>query len=140
MKPRALSCALAPSMTESPIAYRPGGMPARAGAAVASRATVSAVASKVLRIHAPYGAKRMGTRRLRRVISLQPLTDDNRAALVGLRIDPSQERFVNNVSEALLEAEEEPGGRAIQFGLYDDETPVGFVMISDAVDGPGYIA
>jgi diamine N-acetyltransferase len=47
---------------------------------------------------------------------------------------------VNNVSEALLEAEEEPGGRAIQFGLYADDIPVGFVMISDEVDGPDYIA
>jgi diamine N-acetyltransferase len=74
------------------------------------------------------------------VITLRPLTDDNRAALVALRIEPSQERFVNNVSEALLEADEEPGGRAIQFGLYDDDTPVGFVMISDEVDGPDYIA
>jgi len=74
------------------------------------------------------------------VITLRPLTDDDRAALIALRIDPWQERFVNNVAEALAEAEEEPGGRAIQFGLYDDETPVGFVMISDEVDGPDYIA
>ncbi len=74
------------------------------------------------------------------MITLRPLTAENRAALEALRLEPSQERFVNNVSEALLEADEEPGGRAIQFGLYDDETPVGFVMISDEVDGPDYIA
>ena len=74
------------------------------------------------------------------MITLRPLTDDNRAALVALRIEPSQERFVNNVSEALLEADEEPGGRAIFWAVYDGETPVGFVMISDEVDGPGYIA
>ena len=74
------------------------------------------------------------------MITLRPLTEENRAELVALRIDPSQERFVNNVSEALLEADEEPGGRAIRFGLYDDDTPVGFVMISDEVDGPDYIA
>jgi GNAT superfamily N-acetyltransferase len=74
------------------------------------------------------------------VITLQPLTGANRAALEALRIEPFQERFVNNVSEALLEAEAEPGGRAIQFGLYDDDTPVGFVMISDDVAGPEYIA
>jgi diamine N-acetyltransferase len=47
---------------------------------------------------------------------------------------------VNTVTEALREAEEEPGGRAIRFGLYDGDTPVGFVMLSDEVDGPGYIA
>ena len=74
------------------------------------------------------------------MVTLRPLTDDNRAALEALRIEPSQERFVNNVSEALLEADEEPGGRAIRFGLYDDDMPVGFVMISDEVDGPPYIA
>ena len=74
------------------------------------------------------------------MITLRPLTDENRAVLEALRIEPSQERFVNTVSEALLEADEEPGGRAIQFGLYDDGTPVGFVMISDEVDGPDYIA
>jgi diamine N-acetyltransferase len=74
------------------------------------------------------------------VITLRPLTVDNRAALEALRIEPFQEQFVNNVSEALQEAKDEPGGRAIQFGLYDDDTPVGFVMISDEVDGPGYIA
>ena len=74
------------------------------------------------------------------MITLRPLTAENRAALEALRLEPSQERFVNNVSEALLEADEEPGGRAIQFGLYDDDTPVGFVMISDEVDGPDYIA
>jgi diamine N-acetyltransferase len=74
------------------------------------------------------------------MITLQPVSDDNRAAVEALRIDPSQERFVNNVSEAFLEAEEEPGGRAIQFGLYDGDVPVGFVMISDEVDGSEYIA
>jgi diamine N-acetyltransferase len=74
------------------------------------------------------------------MITLRPLTDENRAALEALRIEPFQKRFVNTVSEALLEADGEPGGRAIQFGLYDDDTPVGFVMISDEVDGPDYIA
>jgi diamine N-acetyltransferase len=74
------------------------------------------------------------------MISLRSLTDDNRNAIEALRIEPAQERFINNVTDALAEAKEEPGGRAIQFGLYDDETLVGFVMISDEVDGPGYIA
>ena len=73
-------------------------------------------------------------------VELRPLTDRNRAELEALRLGPGQERFVNSVSEALAEAEAEPGGRAIQFGLYDGETPVGFVMISDEVDGEGYIA
>jgi diamine N-acetyltransferase len=73
-------------------------------------------------------------------VELRPLTDRNRAELEALRLGPGQERFVNSVSEALAEAEAEPGGRAIQFGLYDGEAPVGFVMISDEVDGEGYMA
>src|ERR1051325_1015893 len=125
-------------MTEAPIAYRPKGMlEASAGAAVARSATAMAEASKVRRIPARYGARSEGARRLRPMISLRPLTDENRDAIEALRIQPAQERFVNTVTDALLEAEEEPGGRAIQFGLYDDETPVGFVMISDEVSGPG---
>lgn len=73
-------------------------------------------------------------------VELRPLTDRNRAELEALHLGPGQERFVNTVSEALAEAEAESGGRAIQFGLYDGETPVGFVMVSDEVDGEGYIA
>jgi len=71
---------------------------------------------------------------------LRPLTSDNRAELEALRLAPGQDQFVNTVAEALEEAEEEPGGRAIQFGVYGDDTPVGFVMISDEVDGQDYIA
>jgi diamine N-acetyltransferase len=74
------------------------------------------------------------------MVTLRPLTDENREAIVGLRLAAGQERFINTVEDALLEAEEEPGGRAIQWGLYDEEIPVGFVMISDEVDGAGYIA
>ena len=55
-------------------------------------------------------------------------------------MSPAQEQFVSGVEESLAEAAEEPGGRAIFWAIYDDETPVGFVMISDEVDGPDYIA
>lgn len=75
------------------------------------------------------------------MIELRPLTNDNREALVALRIPAAQERFVSTVADSLLEADEEPGGRAIKFGLYDGDEPVGFVMISDDVDdSPEYIA
>ena len=75
-----------------------------------------------------------------RVIHLRPLTDRNRDAVLSLRVSAAQEQFVGTVEEALLEADEEPGGRAIFWAVYDGETPVGFVMISDEVEGPGYIA
>ena len=74
------------------------------------------------------------------MISLRPLTDANRNAVLSLRVSPAQEQFVSSVEESLVEAAEEPGGRAIFRVVYDDETPVGFVMWSEEVDGPGYIA
>jgi len=73
------------------------------------------------------------------LISLRPITDANREAVVSLHVSPAQEQFVSSVEESLVEAAAEPGGRAIQWALYDDETPVGFVMISDEVDGREYI-
>jgi diamine N-acetyltransferase len=74
------------------------------------------------------------------VIHLRPLTDENRDAVLSLRVSPAQEQFVSSVEESLAEAAGEPGGRAIIRAVYDGETPVGFVMWSDEVEGPGYIA
>ena len=73
------------------------------------------------------------------MISLRPITESNRAAVEALRVAPGQERYVSTVADSMREAVEEPGGRAMQWALYDGETPVGFVMISDEVDGPDYI-
>jgi diamine N-acetyltransferase len=74
------------------------------------------------------------------VIALRPITDDNREDVLALRTTAAQERFVSGVADSLQEAIDEPDGRAIVWALYDDETPVGFVMISDDVGAPGYIA
>jgi diamine N-acetyltransferase len=74
------------------------------------------------------------------MVTLREITDANRAEIEALRVLPHQANFINSVVDAFLEAEEEPGGRAIQWGLYDGDTPVGFVMISDEVDGPDYVA
>jgi GNAT superfamily N-acetyltransferase len=74
------------------------------------------------------------------VISLRPIGDGNRGAVEALRVSPIQEQFVASVAESLVEAVEDPGGRAIYWAIYADEIPVGIVMISDEVDGPGYIA
>jgi diamine N-acetyltransferase len=73
------------------------------------------------------------------VISLRPIDDANREAVFALDVGPSQQRFVSNARDSLLEAAEEPGGKALSWAVYADETPVGFVMISDEVEGPGYI-
>ncbi|HET6715364.1 MAG TPA: hypothetical protein VFI59_16840 [Actinomycetota bacterium] len=46
-------------------------------------------------------------------VTLLPVDDANRRALEALRVSPEQERFVSTVSDSLLEAAEEPDGRAI---------------------------
>jgi GNAT superfamily N-acetyltransferase len=74
------------------------------------------------------------------VISLRPVTDGNRRAVEALVVAPAQRRFVSSVRDSLLEAEQEPGARAIYWAIHDEEAPVGFVMIADEVDGPDYIA
>jgi diamine N-acetyltransferase len=58
----------------------------------------------------------------------------------ALSVSPIQEQFVASVADSLVEAVEDPGGRAIHWAIYAEDTPVGFVMISDEVDGPDYIA
>ena len=72
-------------------------------------------------------------------IALRPVTAENRAALQSLRVSPRQERFVSTVANAFAEAEEHPAAHPLTFGLYDGETPVGFVMIADEVDDPSYV-
>jgi diamine N-acetyltransferase len=72
------------------------------------------------------------------MVSLRPLSESNRQAVEALRVAPGQERFVSGVTESLAEAAEHPGARAMQWAIYDDDTPVGFVMIADEVDGPPY--
>ena len=39
----------------------------------------------------------------------------------------------------MRQAAEHPGAHAIAWAIYTGETPVGFVMIADEVDGPDYI-
>jgi diamine N-acetyltransferase len=74
------------------------------------------------------------------MMELRRATPDDRAALESLSVAPEQEDFVGTVAGAYLEAEEEPDGRGIQFGLYDGDTLVGFVMLSDDVGNPSYVA
>ena len=74
------------------------------------------------------------------MIGLRPVDDTNRDLLCELRLKPGQEQFVTSVAGSIAEALDEPGGKAIQWGLYDGEMPVGFVMISDEVDGDEYFS
>jgi diamine N-acetyltransferase len=74
------------------------------------------------------------------VVSLRPISESNRGAVEVLRVSPAQTQFVSGVAESLLEAADEPDGRALYWAIYADETPVGFVMISDEVGSSDYIA
>jgi diamine N-acetyltransferase len=75
-----------------------------------------------------------------RVIRLRAVTDDNRDAVLAVRVSPAQEQFVGGVAESLQEAVDEPAGRAVFRAVYDHETLVGFVMWSEEVEEPGYIS
>jgi hypothetical protein len=70
------------------------------------------------------------------VVSLLPITDANREAVEALAVTPDQGRFVSGVRESILEAAEEQDARALYWAIYDEETPVGFVMIADEVGSP----
>ena len=73
-------------------------------------------------------------------VVLRPVTGENRAALEALRVATAQRAFVSSVTDSLAEAEQNADANPLVFGLYDRETPVGFVMIADEVDDPDYIA
>jgi GNAT superfamily N-acetyltransferase len=73
------------------------------------------------------------------VVSLRPITDANREAVEALAVRPEQGRFVSDVRESLRQAAGEPGAQAVYWAIYDEETPVGFVMIADEVGSPDYI-
>jgi diamine N-acetyltransferase len=71
-------------------------------------------------------------------VSLRAIDDSNREAVEALDVTPKQQQFVSNVADSIPEAAAEPDGRALYWAIYADEVPVGFVMISDEVGGPGY--
>jgi diamine N-acetyltransferase len=72
------------------------------------------------------------------VVSLRPIDESNRDAVEALEVSPEQQRFVSNAADSIREAAREPDGRALYWAIYADETPVGFVMISDDVGSPDY--
>jgi GNAT superfamily N-acetyltransferase len=67
------------------------------------------------------------------VLTLEEITDENREAVLALRVAPGQEQFVSSVRDSLAEAAEYPHAkpwyRAI-FASGEPAGPVGFVMVS----------
>ncbi len=66
-------------------------------------------------------------------VTLEEITDENRKAVLALRVAPGQERFVGSVPDSLAEAAEylhaKPWYRAV-FASGEPAGPVGFVMVS----------
>jgi GNAT superfamily N-acetyltransferase len=63
-------------------------------------------------------------------VTLREITDENRAAVVALRIAASQEGYVSSVADSLEEARDTPEGNPWYRAVYADDEPVGFIMLS----------
>jgi diamine N-acetyltransferase len=63
-------------------------------------------------------------------VTLREVTDENRHAVLGLRVASAQERFVGTVAGALRDAEDIPEGKPWYRAIYAGDHPVGFLMLS----------
>ena len=73
-------------------------------------------------------------------VHLREITDENRAAVCGLRVRRDQERYVASVADSLDEAAVTPEGSPWYRAIYAGDEPVGFVMLSwDVAPAPGIL-
>ncbi len=72
------------------------------------------------------------------MLTLQKVNDKNLWRLMALQVKKEQEDFVATNTESVLEAyvTVTAGGVALPFGVYDGETPVGFLMIGYGTNDP----
>lgn len=70
-------------------------------------------------------------------VRLEPVSADNVRDVCALRVAVGQERFVTANAVSLAEAQFYPA--AWVRAAYAGEDPVGFVMVHDSADGPGYM-
>jgi diamine N-acetyltransferase len=70
------------------------------------------------------------------MIHLEKVNGGNIWDIIRLSVDESQTKFVADNMTSIIEAYAAitSGGYAFTFGIYDDETPVGFVMIGFGTD------
>jgi diamine N-acetyltransferase len=64
------------------------------------------------------------------VVTLREITDDNREAVLALRVAPEQGRFVGSVQGAMEDAARSPHAKPWHRAVYAGEDAVGFVMLS----------
>ena len=63
-------------------------------------------------------------------VTLREMTESTLGAVLALGVAPTQERFVGTVAAALRDADDTPEAKPWYRGVYADEEPVGFVMLS----------
>ena len=66
-------------------------------------------------------------------VTLREITPANRAAVEALAVAPEQEAHVTGVVESLAEGEVTPDACPWSRAVYCDDTPIGFVMLSDGI-------
>lgn len=66
-------------------------------------------------------------------VTLRAVDDENRDAVLALEVTPAQSHFVASVAQSFDDARDEPGACPWYRAIYVDETPAGFVMISDNI-------
>ena len=62
------------------------------------------------------------------MVTIKPINKDSINEIVSLKVGKHQEDFVSTVAESLAQAEE-CKDTAYPFAIYEDETPVGFIML-----------
>jgi diamine N-acetyltransferase len=74
-------------------------------------------------------------------VSLREIIPANRAAVEALTVTAAQAEYVAGVAESLVEAAATPDACPWYRAVYADDTPVGFVMISDGITvvNPAYL-
>lgn len=70
------------------------------------------------------------------MIHLEKINGGNIRDILELSVDESQEYFVADNRTSIIEAYAtlSSGGTVFTFGIYDDDTPVGFIMIGFGTD------
>lgn len=70
------------------------------------------------------------------VVELREITDENRDAVLALRVSEEQSEYVADVAQSLDDAVQHPEAKAWFRVVYADDELVGFVMISDGITDP----
>jgi diamine N-acetyltransferase len=66
-------------------------------------------------------------------VELRPVDFFNLRTVMALKVTEAQSEFVAGVQDSLAEAEVTPDAHPWYRALYADDTPVGFVMLSDGI-------